>query len=527
MLVSHATADEAGSPFGGPVIVAMFAVGALALAVGQILSVRKLHALARAVTTHIDIDQVARSLRRSGWSIVFNLYAIIFGLQFLLTAQTRPPLFALFLLLIIAPLLLEFSQAGWVHRRLNQPAEYPDSAAFRLLPPGIGPRIRNGQPLVVGVHALFGGMAAILLGATIVTETHSATAALPATIVQIVAAIAATAVPLLPIRAVLLVRAAISGDMVHLATLRRAGASFIRAGTATVPLTALVIASIPATPAVPSIAVTRSGLLVYVLVAATLQFVSLSSIHIGDFPKRWLRAADLDRGAKPRRHFRPTRRPGDEHAVGGAEPDRVGHDHAGNAPASPAAVTGSSPVVCPRCVQADQVQHVPALHRAALSTSDGGGPAAGAAGGNAISDRAASFGPPSDRNEGTTILACALAGTAGATVLFGIFLGVMVAVEPSSSLGHFLGSVVFIWILLLPGAVIFAALLLGYVSVRRRTDRRRAHLSAAIERWRLGCYCHRCGGAFFPAGTGQNVPAGRLMSAGEFRDAVQGGNGRS
>jgi hypothetical protein len=294
LLVSHALTDEAGAPFGGLPIVVMFAIGAIALAIGQVLSVHRLRALARATTDHIDVDQVARSLRRSAWSTGLALYTIIFGAQFLLTAPARPFLSALFLLMLIASLLLDHMHAGWLHHRLN---EHGASAEYRLLPPGIGPRIRSGQPVAAFGHAAFSGIAALLFVATVVTESRSATGVMM--LVQVLAAAATIAVPLLHIRAIRLVRTAIVGDFAHLPTLRRAGQSFIHAGRAAALLTAIVIASVLATPAAPMVAVGRAALLAFVLCVATLQFASLSSIHIGDFPKRWTGEGKSGHGPPP------------------------------------------------------------------------------------------------------------------------------------------------------------------------------------------------------------------------------------
>ena len=526
MLVSHVAADVPAddwyADFDSPINAMAFVAGGLGLAVNQILSGRNLRALARAINGHIDVDQVARSLRRSQWSVVLPFFPITFGLPFLLTAQFTPLLFALFALVFIA-LLLECIPLGWIHCRLNQPGEPGDVGAYRMLPTGMGRRVRTAQPLVAGMHAMFGGVAVALLVATIDAETRAATGASPATLVQIVAAAAATAVPLLHIRAVLLVRAAITDDMVHLVTLRRAGASFIRGGTVAVSLTALVIASVLVAPAAPHLAVGRAALLVIALCIAATQFAELGSVHIGVFPQRWIRAADFGRSAWLRRGLRLPRRGGDEPC--GAAADRRFDDRAGNAPAS-AAVTGTPPSDCPQCGQADQVQPVPAVHGGAPSSYYGGRPTAGGAGGTVIGDLAASLSPPPERNGPERVLGYGLVVTAGLTILFGIFLGV-VAPQPYSSPGQFVGTAIVYAFFLLPGAAIFAALLLGYLSVRRRTDRHREHVSAAIELWRLGCYCHRCGGAFLPAGAGQIVPANQLMSADEFRDAVRRGNGRS
>ncbi len=263
----------------------------LLLAIGQILSCGRNLALAHALTDRADVDRVARALRHSEWSVGLALCGIVFVLRFLLVAPVTPLLSALTLMMIIASLLLEHRYADWAHRCLSHPDDTGATAEYHLLPPRVGPRLHRRQPFAAVCHAIYAGIAAILLVATIATELRSPTGTLPTALVQIVAAAAATVVPLVHIRAVLLVRAAILGDTLHLPTLRRAGASFIRAGSATAPLTAIVVTSVLVAPAEPAVAVGRAALLVFVLGIGTLQFASISSIHAGDFPKRWLRAA--------------------------------------------------------------------------------------------------------------------------------------------------------------------------------------------------------------------------------------------
>lgn len=260
----------------------------LLLAAGQLLSFRRNRALGRPATGRADVQGIARALRRSGWSVALAICATLFVVRFLLTAPVPPLLSALFLMLIIAGVLLDLRHAGWSHRFLND-HDHP-VAAFRSLPPGVGRRVRFGQSIAAASHAIYAGIATMLLIATAATEAGGAA---PTTVVQIAAAAATVVVPLLHIRAVLLVRAAVVGDAVHLPAMRRAGASFVRTARVAAPLAALAVAAVPAVPAEPAVAVGRAALLCFVLGIGALQFGAVSSTHVGDFPRRWLRAAGV------------------------------------------------------------------------------------------------------------------------------------------------------------------------------------------------------------------------------------------
>ena len=262
--------------------------GGLFLAIGQILSCGKICAMARATTDRIDINQIARSLRRSEWSLILTLFPA--GIQWILlfAGPPTPQLFVLLALLTIS-LVLEGIDIGWLHHRMNRIGENIVTAEHHRLPLGTGLRIRTLHSTIVGMHAVLGAVAAILLAATIVTETRNATATPLTMLVQILAATAATAVPFLPIRGILLVRAAITGDTVHSPTLRRAGASFICASTGAAPLTALVIASLLATPASPDLAVGRFVLATIAVGIAATHLIELERFQIGDIPKRFRR----------------------------------------------------------------------------------------------------------------------------------------------------------------------------------------------------------------------------------------------
>jgi hypothetical protein len=108
-----------------------------------------------------------------------------------------------------------------------------------------------------------------------------------AALIEVAAAAAAAAVPFLPIRGILLVRAAIAGDAVHGPTLLRATASLGRTGIAAVPLTALAIAALSAAPAGPDLAVARCLLAVFALGMVATHLTELVRFHIGDIPRRF------------------------------------------------------------------------------------------------------------------------------------------------------------------------------------------------------------------------------------------------
>jgi hypothetical protein len=261
--------------------------GALVLALAQLLSSRRTWALARASSAgHVGFDQVARSLRRSEWSLVFTLFPAGMQWTLLSTAAPAPGLFSLFALLTSA-LLLEGLHIGWLRHRTERLGRGEAAVERYGLPAGTGPRTRTLHSRIVGAHAVLGGLAAVLLLVTTVVLPGSSAGTPLATLIGIAAAAAATAVPFLPVRGILLVRAAIAGDAVHDPTLLRATASLGRAGIAAVPLTALAIALLPATAAGPDLAVTRCLLAVLAVGMVATHFVELVRFRIGDIPKRF------------------------------------------------------------------------------------------------------------------------------------------------------------------------------------------------------------------------------------------------
>lgn len=263
--------------------------GAVVIAGSQMLSCWKIGALARVTTDHLDVDHIARSLRRSEMSFVFTLFPGGTQWVLVLNAQPTTTMLILFAILIVA-LALEVAFISWTGRRANQYGRNGAVPDHARLPPGTGTRIWTVQARSAGILAILGGVATILLVATMITEASSGVGTSPAAaLVQIVAAIAATAVPLLPIRSVLLVRTAVVGDTAHLPTLRRARAYFVRAGSAAAPLTALVIASLPAAPAGSDLALVRSILTIIVLGIIGSFFIELDRFRIGDIPRRFRR----------------------------------------------------------------------------------------------------------------------------------------------------------------------------------------------------------------------------------------------
>jgi hypothetical protein len=262
-------------------------VGGIFVAFGQILACRKIWALARTTTDRVDIDRVARSLRDSEWSFSFTLVGAGTHWSLLLAAPPSPPLFVLFLIPIMA-LLLECIHIGWAYRSVNDRAEQGAVAETVRLSSGTARRIRTLQSITTGIHTFLSGIAVALLAATIVTEAPPASMT---ALVQFVAVAAVAMVPLLPIRGVLLMRAAIVDHTVHLPTLRRARASFVRAGISAVPLTAVAVAALAAAPADPHVAAGRTTLVFIALVLAWSHFVELDRLLMGDIPRRFRRKA--------------------------------------------------------------------------------------------------------------------------------------------------------------------------------------------------------------------------------------------
>ena len=234
----------------------------------------------------MGFDQVARSLRHSEWSLVCTLFPAGVQWTLLSAAAPAPRLFALFALLTSA-LLLEGLHIGWLHRRTERLGRGEAAVERYGLPAGTGPRTRMLHSRIVGAHAVLGGLAAVLLAVTIVVRPGSSTGTPLTTLIEIAAAAAATAVPLLPVRGILLVRAAITGDAVHRPTFLRATASLGRAGIAAVALTALAIASLPVASAGSDLAVTRCLLAVLAVGMVATHFIELVRFGLGDIPKRF------------------------------------------------------------------------------------------------------------------------------------------------------------------------------------------------------------------------------------------------
>ncbi|GAA5109799.1 hypothetical protein [Pseudonocardia adelaidensis] len=282
--------EAGGRPPGGSWLLDPVTPGVL-LVIGQVLSCGRNWPPARATGDRPDAGRIARGLRRSGWTVGLVVCAT-FSVPHLQLAGSVPPwLWALFLLLVMAALLLEYRHAGWAHRRLDDADERGAVAEYRPLPPRVGRRLRSGLRVAAVCHVLFAGIAALLAVATITAETGGPTGGSATTAVQIGAAAVVVAVPLLHIRPLLLVGAAVVGDAVHVPALRRAGASFVRAGRATAVLAGFVVASVPAAPADPDVAVGRAALLAVVVGVGALQFTSVGSTRVGDFPRRWLRTS--------------------------------------------------------------------------------------------------------------------------------------------------------------------------------------------------------------------------------------------
>lgn len=253
--------------------------GGVFVVAGQLLSFVEVCALARATTDHVDAEQIARSLRRSGWS--FACTVLPAGIQWsLLAATATPQLFALFALLAGA-VLLELVHLGRTLRAVGSGVEH------HLLPVGTGPRTRALHSAVAATHAVLGGVGAVLLVATTVAVLGSAAATPLSGSIQIVAATAAAAVPLLPIRGILLARAAVPGDTVHVPGLRRAVGHLTRAGAAAVPLTAAAIASLPLAPTDPQLAAVACILAVVAIGITVTHLVELERFLIGDIPRRF------------------------------------------------------------------------------------------------------------------------------------------------------------------------------------------------------------------------------------------------
>jgi hypothetical protein len=286
LLMFDALADPTGSLPGGGVIAVVAVVplagGIGALGIGQILSIRRLRTHARAAAAgRLDDAALAAGVRRIAWPVGLALYPIILGLLHLALNPPPAALLAALTAVIAASLLLDHLHAGWAYRRLFH------TTGTRPLPPGSRSRIHAGQRVtaVLYLGAVLAG--ALLLVATALTEIARPDPAPFATVVQLAAAATTTLVPLLLVRPVLRVSAAItttpySPDLADLAVLDRAAQSFIKLTSLSVLAAVLTAAALATAPADPAVAVGRVLPLLLVLGAAALQLGSLTSINLAD-----------------------------------------------------------------------------------------------------------------------------------------------------------------------------------------------------------------------------------------------------
>lgn len=267
------------------VAVAPLAGGLGALAFGQVLSIRRLRTHARAATTgRLDEPALAAGVRRIAWPVVLALYPLILGVLHLALNPPPAALLAALTAVMAASLLLDHLHAGWAYRRLFH------TAGTRPLPPGSRSRIQAGQRVTAVLYLGAALAGALLLVATVLTEIARPDPSPLATVVQLAAAAAASLVPLLLVRPVLRVSAAITttphfpdlADLADLAVLDRAAQPFIKLTSLSALAAVLTAAALATAPADPVVAVGRALPLLLVLGSATLQLGSLTSINLAD-----------------------------------------------------------------------------------------------------------------------------------------------------------------------------------------------------------------------------------------------------
>lgn len=195
-------------------------------------------------------------------------------------------------------------------------------------------------------------------------------------------------------------------------------------------------------------------------------------------------------------------------------------------------------VCCPNCRSADQVSHVPHLHRAGWATYAGTGWAAGYVGGQAAGFRTTHAGAV------VTTLSAELdprpmvrrrGGMAMAGLFFLFCAGVMVLViraasgpQPSTADLPQIGpppppnhpAELYVFV------VAFAAMSVGFLVPFFRAIKWQAQVDAAMPRiydvWLRAWLCQRCGGVFFPAvEAAVGLPTGRLLSTGYLRHLLR------
>lgn len=214
----------------------------------------------------------------------------------------------------------------------------------------------------------------------------------------------------------------------------------------------------------------------------------------------------------------------------------------GMSAAPPAEQSPGLGICCPSCRSADQVSHVPHLHRAGWATYAGTGWAAGYVGRQAAGFRSTHAGAvvttlsaeldprPTVRRRG---------GMALAGLFFLFCAGVMVLViraangpQPSTAGLPQVGpsppsnnaAELYVFV------VAFAAMGLGFLVPFFRAIKWQAQVDAAMPRiydvWHRAWLCQRCGGVFFPAAQAAvGLPTGQLLSTVQLRYLLRDAGG--
>lgn len=190
---------------------------------------------------------------------------------------------------------------------------------------------------------------------------------------------------------------------------------------------------------------------------------------------------------------------------------------------------------CPACGLVDQVQHVPAAYHGGHSFYRGQGPMVAIPAGDSVlytrsqvsgisvTAVARALDPfPVRRRIGGFVASALLLTMIG---LFFTLLPLSVPDDPPP--GGTESLVVAIVLTSIPAACVFASVgvLVWLAAKRVRHNRRqRRGIPAAQALWGHGRFCHRCGGAFFAAGT-PDVPTGQLLAPARFRELISAAGG--
>jgi hypothetical protein len=259
----------------------LFTFGLAAVLVGQVVSIRELlrhrreHLEGRG---HLEGRTLAAGMRRIALPTSFAFYPLLLGIPFLTLDPPPAPLLALLCALLPASLLLDHAHAGWTYRHLAGRAP-----GIQHLPAGNGTRLRRGRRRVAVLLALICAAALVLL---VLTATQRVDTPGPARLVELLSSAGVAMVALLFIRPVLGVRQAVTGDVVHLATLDTAAAAMHRLGLAAALAAALVVAAVLNTADSPWLAAAPIIPLVLALGTAALQQGSNTCLNLGDTQPR-------------------------------------------------------------------------------------------------------------------------------------------------------------------------------------------------------------------------------------------------